>query len=219
MFEVDQDVNNNAAIEVHIVIIYEEKSQDNKIGLTHSLKNTDSTKYFSKDFVDQLKKDNPNRLVIYKFTFAAEARITNWEEVKYENDHMVPVCGLVFANYSCGSNAGGNSQNNSGSTSNSANCYRAEIPSECKKMKIILHKSNFTLKYREEDPDEDEEEEVRRLRAEKMQEMGKKEKSKNNDTKNQSDNNAKSKNDEKAKDNAGNPATDSAKALTSMLQN
>jgi hypothetical protein len=184
MFDIDEDVNNNSAIEVHIVIVYESEKSADKIGLAHSLKNTNSRTYFSKDFLDQLKKDNPDRLVIYKFTFVAEARITNWIEIKYENDHMTPVCGIVFANYSCGnSGTGGNDNNNSsnngdnnsgnGDTKHSANCYRAEIPSECKKMKIILHKTNFALKYREEDTDEDEEEEIKRLKAEKKQVMEK----------------------------------------------
>jgi hypothetical protein len=177
MFDIDGDVNNKAAIEVHIVIVYEEKSGE-KIGLAHSLKNTNSSTYFSKDFIDQLKKDNPDKLVIYKFTFVAEPRITNWEEIKYENNHMIPVCGLVFANYSCGSgdrgSANGGSDSNVGNNSDSrssANCYRAEIPHECKKMKIILHKSNFALKYRGEDndDDEDEKEEIKKLRAEKAE--------------------------------------------------
>lgn len=122
-FDIDKEVNNGAAIEVHIVIVYDES-------FFQSLKKLNSNTYFND--VDNLKKLNPNKMIILKFEFVAKTTITSSDiSAKYKKDSVEPIGALVFAKYS---------RNQS-----SAAKHVAVIPVESKTITLKFKKDNFNL--------------------------------------------------------------------------
>jgi hypothetical protein len=120
MLEVEENMNNNAAVKVHIVIIYDPE-------LVRELMKLSSYQYFRD--IEQLVKDYPDKIKIYEWELVAKKRLIPWAKLEYPDEHMEPLAGFIFAGYS------GNRQ------------YRAKIPPTFKKVKIILKKDDFSVDY------------------------------------------------------------------------
>jgi hypothetical protein len=117
MFLVEDSMNNNSAVQVHVVIVYEKE-------LVSHLSKMSSTELLAT--LDQLVKDHPDKTLIVKWDIVAKKRISKWINIpKIEKDHLTAQGGFVFASYS------------------SPGDHRAVIPSSCKKLKIKLKQTDF----------------------------------------------------------------------------
>ena len=121
MFVIDEDVNQNAAVKIHIVIVYEKE-------LITALKVMPASRYFTA--VEQLKKDHPDKIKVFEWTFVAKKRITAWIDIPYDDSFLTPLGGFVFINYDQRVSPGEN---------------RAVIPKSWKKMKINCRRSSFDV--------------------------------------------------------------------------
>ena len=122
-FNIDANVNNNAAIEIHVVILYDEI-------LFKAIKELNSNRYFQD--MENLKKLNPNKIVILKFEFVAKAIITTADiSKKYPKDGLEPIGALVFARYS--------------NRQSSADKHVAVIPIEAETIILKCKRDNFDL--------------------------------------------------------------------------
>jgi hypothetical protein len=124
MLSVKKDMNDNGAVRVHVVIIYEKE-------LIRELSRMSADHYFRN--IDQLTKDHPDKLKIYEWELTAKERIIPYKEIEYPAEHMTPLAGYIFARYS------GTGE------------HRAQIPPTSKKIKIIFEKKNFRIEKVEED--------------------------------------------------------------------
>lgn len=118
MLSINDDMNEKGAVKLHIIIIFEKE-------LLGELKRMSSREYFRN--VEQLTKDNPDKIKVFQWELVAKKRITKWIKVPYESDFMTPVGGIIFANY------------------NTIGEHRALIPTACKKLKITLEKDDFKV--------------------------------------------------------------------------
>jgi hypothetical protein len=129
MISVEKDMNNNGAVKVHPVVIYD-------VELLGELKKKTSEQYFRN--VDQLVKDYPDKLKIFEWELVAKERIIPWGKIEYPNKHLLPIAGIIFAKYS-----------GSGE-------HRAIVPPTYKKMKITFKKDGFHIDYEDKDNKNDE---------------------------------------------------------------
>lgn len=119
MLSIDEDMNRRGAVKMHIVIVYEEE-------LSHALTKLSARQYFRS--IEQLKKDFPDKMHIFAWELIAKKRLTPWIKIdKYPKDHMTPIAGYIFVDYS------------------TAGDHRAKIPPSKKKIRIILAKDEFHI--------------------------------------------------------------------------
>jgi len=124
MISVEEDMNDHGAVKAHLVIVYDPE-------LITEFRKMTAREYFRD--IKQLVKDHPDKLKIFEWELVAKKRVIPWVDIKYPADHMVPLAGYVFAEYS-----------GSGE-------HRAKIHSDGKKIKIIFEKDTFKVEVVEKD--------------------------------------------------------------------
>jgi hypothetical protein len=115
----EEDMNSKGAVRVHIVIVYDQE-------VAGILKNMASSEYFKR--VDQLIRDNQDKMKIFEITLVAKKRNVPIENLKYPIDHMTPVACYIFVNYS------------------SPGEHRAKIPDSWEGINISFEKDDFHVR-------------------------------------------------------------------------
>ncbi|MDR3180112.1 MAG: hypothetical protein LBT70_04425 [Holosporaceae bacterium] len=131
MFCIEENMNNNGAVKVHLVIVYDEKE------LVGEFSKMTAREYFRS--IKQLKKDHPDKMKIFKWEFKAEKKMSPWVPIKHNTSELTPLKGFVFASY------------------DSIGEHRAIIPSFCKKMKITMKEKEFEIEQADDEKKESEE--------------------------------------------------------------
>ena len=116
-FSVDEDMNRNAAVRVHLVLIYKNTLKD-------EISKWTSREYFHN--AEQLKKDNLDNVKILEWQLKAEKQVFDWKK-KSESQFKAPKFALIFVEYT------------------SEGEHRATVPFNCKKMKLIFSREDFKL--------------------------------------------------------------------------
>ena len=127
MLIVDEDMNNNSAVKLHLVIFFEQE-------LFNALRRTSSRDYFRT--FRQIVRDNPDKMAIYEWEIVAKRRVSKWINILYGNNYMTPVGGVIFASY------------------NTRGEHRATIPPAYNRLIIQLRRDGFKLKRPEGASDE-----------------------------------------------------------------
>ncbi|MDR0677887.1 MAG: hypothetical protein LBF57_04455 [Holosporaceae bacterium] len=118
MISVEKDMNNNGAVELHLVVVYDKE-------LMVELLRMPAHEYFHR--VDQLIKDYPDKMKIFKWELVANERLYPWANIKYPGDNMTPLAGFIYAKYS------------------SLGEHRIRVPPSKKKIKLIMGKNDVKL--------------------------------------------------------------------------
>ena len=132
-FSVEETLNNNCAVRVHLVLVYKKELED-------KLSSMDSRQYF--ESFEQIIKDNPDKIKILEWQICAERRMFSWKK-KDESAFAPPKKAFIFVSYS-NMNGSANSNNNNNVTHGGKE-HRAVIPVNCEKIKIMLEKEDFKL--------------------------------------------------------------------------
>lgn len=144
MFTVENQMNNGAAVEVHLVIAYTSTLSD-------TLKKMPSYQYFRQ--ASQIAKDFPEKVKILKWTLPAKPRTSDWVPIDYPT-YNPPVAAYIFANYGDSTSTTTTSGSSDVIFSTSGKHHRATIPPSCKKLKITLGKDDFSISDEEENDEE-----------------------------------------------------------------
>jgi hypothetical protein len=120
MLSVEENMNNNGAVKVHIVIVYEAE-------LVGELSKKTAYQYFRD--VEQMVKDFPDKVKVFEWELVAKERVFPWAKIEYPSEHMEPLAAFIFVSYS------------------GTGDHRAKIPPTYKKVKIIFAKNNFHIDY------------------------------------------------------------------------
>ncbi|MDR2645963.1 MAG: hypothetical protein LBC04_02190 [Holosporaceae bacterium] len=116
MLSVEENMNNNGAVKMHIVIVYEKE-------LLEELMKMSAEEYFR--HIKQLTKDHPDKMKIFEWELVAKKRIMPWKKLDYPADNMTPLAGIIFAKY------------------HGTEVYRERISADCEKIKITFESDNF----------------------------------------------------------------------------
>ncbi len=149
VFSVEENLNDNAAVRVHLVLVYTKELKDKLSSLT-------SRQYFE-DF-KQLIKDNPDKIKILEWQICAERRTFSWKK-SGESAFAPPKSAFIFVSYNTIGNSAGNfsGHGNSNGVTHGGNEHRAVVPINCRKIKIMLEKEDFKLKRIKDEEEEEEE--------------------------------------------------------------
>lgn len=89
-FTINEHMNNDSAVKVHLVIPYDK-------GLSDTLSELTAKEYFNR--YKQLVKDYPDKIKILEWQFPAEKKKTGKIDVEYESSFLTPSKSYIFANY------------------------------------------------------------------------------------------------------------------------
>lgn len=132
------DMNNGAAVKMHLVIVYSKE-------LVSKLSTLRSDRYF--EMVDQLKRDYPEQMKIFAWEIIAKEQMFP-SKIEYPRDHMTPLAGFIFVSYTDNNRYGNGGLNNNMSTSiagQTSHPYRARVPPSSEEIEIYLEKDNFKI--------------------------------------------------------------------------
>ena len=127
-FQVFDETNSGAAVEVHLVIIYDDR-------LAEKIREMTAYEYFRQEHYDKISKNYPGKVKIFKWTLPAKSTISDWKKIPYPNIDLVPILGRIFAKYS-----------NDSSGSSAHDKCSITIEASTKKLEIILKKDSIELK-------------------------------------------------------------------------
>lgn len=145
MFTIADDTNNGAAVEVHLVVVYSDV-------LNAEICKLSSEEYFRRS--EQIKKDFPEKVKIFKWTFAAKARVSDWIKIDYPK-YETPLAAYVFFKYSGSRSLGGfhRSGRSARGDESQDRPHRIRVGASIKKAKIILGKDDGELKSDADKPE------------------------------------------------------------------
>lgn len=142
-FTIFDDTNNGAAVEVHLVIVYSDV-------LNAEICKLSSEEYFRRS--EQITKDFPEKVKIFKWTFAAKARVSDWIKVNYPT-YETPLAAYIFVRYSGPRSLGGSRRLGTSGSESQDMPHRIRIGASMKKSQIILGKSDVELKSDADKPE------------------------------------------------------------------